>query len=208
LHCGEYGGLHRRPHYHALLFGVDFPDKVAFRKSADGSTLYTSEILSRLWPAGICSTGAVTFESAAYVARYVVEKINGPAVDIPIRKTRNALLLKPYEHLTPDGEIVTLLPEYNTMSLKNGGIAGNWYKQFKDDVYPRDEVVLRGRVMKPPKYYDRLLELEDPETRAMIKARREAAALKRQSDSTTARLAVREEVKLAQVAQLKRNLEP
>lgn len=185
-----------RPHYHAVLFGVDFPDRQIFKERAGRDPVYSSEALSRLWPSGFCSTGDVSFESAAYVARYIVEKINGEQA------------AKHYELVDLDtGEISQRLPEYTTMSLKNGGIAGNWYKQFKSDVYPRDEVVVRGRVMKPPKYYDRCLEAEDPAARAELKARREAAALLRESDNTTARLATREKVKLAQAKQLKRNLE-
>lgn len=213
LHCGEYGGRSRRPHYHALLFGIDFDDKKPFSQSADGSPIFTSEILQRLWPSGFCTTGAVTFESAAYVARYVVEKINGKAADELKRRTPNSLLLRHYEQITPEGEIVRLLPEYITMSLKGnkpgepGGIAAGWYKQFKSDVYPYDEVVIRGRAMKPPKFYDRLLELEDPALRELIKERRQAAALLRQGDSTTARLKVREKVKLAQITNLKRTIE-
>lgn len=112
-----------------------------------------------------------------------------------------------YRYVDPDtGEIIDRLPEYTTMSLKDGGIAGNWYEKFKGEVYPSDSVVLRGREMKPPKYYDRLLELEDPEARARIKERRMTAALLREADSTTARLRVREKVKQAQISHLKRDL--
>lgn len=124
-----------------------------------------------------------------------MKKITGPLAD------------QHYNTIDPEtGEVFTRIPEYVTMSLKDGGIAGKWYERFKDDVYPSDSVVIRGREMKPPKYYDRLLELEDPEARAAIKERRMTAALKREGDSTTARLRVRERVKLAQTGQLKREL--
>lgn len=195
FHCGEYGGQKRRPHYHALLFGFDFPDKTLFKKSADGSSIFTSEFLQQLWPAGFCTTGAITFESAAYVARYVMKKITGHAAT------------SHYQSIDPEtGEVHDLLPEYTTMSLKPA-IGKGWYARFKGDIYPWDQAVIRGKVMKPPKYYDRLLELEDPVARAAIKTRREEEALSRLGDSTTARLKVREEVKLAQIQNLRRGLE-
>lgn len=195
FHCGEYGERTRRPHYHALLFGLDFPDKVLFRKSQDGSQIFTSDRLSALWPLGFSTTGAVTFESAAYVARYVMKKITGDDAE------------KHYEVIEPEtGEVMRLLPEYTTMSLKPA-IAKSWFAEFKGDAYPSDFVVLRGQKMKPPKFYDRLLELEDPEALALVKARRIEEALLRQGDSTTARLLVREEVKRAQIQNLKRGIE-
>lgn len=32
--CGEYGDQNWRPHYHAILFNCEFPDKVYWRKTA------------------------------------------------------------------------------------------------------------------------------------------------------------------------------
>ena len=75
--AGEYGELYRRPHYHACLFGIDLADKQYFCKSPTGEKLYISKTLQALWPMGHITIGAVTFESAAYVARYVMKKING-----------------------------------------------------------------------------------------------------------------------------------
>lgn len=193
-HCGEYGERLGRPHYHALLFGIDFPDKEHWKNSASGEAIFTSEILSRLWPSGFCTTGAVTFESAAYVARYVMKKKTG------------AQAAEHYRRVDPDtGEVHELLPEYTTMSLKSP-IAKDWYQRFKTDVYPSDSVVLRGKEMKPPKFYDRLLELEDPEARAALRERRMRQALKHEGDQTTRRLQDREQVKLAQIRNLKREI--
>jgi hypothetical protein len=39
--------------------------------------LFTSELLTSVWGLGHASVGDLTFESAAYVARYVMKKVNG-----------------------------------------------------------------------------------------------------------------------------------
>lgn len=76
-HCGEYGSLTQRPHYHAILFNVDFPDRVLHSKNGRGESLYESATLAKLWPYGQATYGEVTFESAAYCARYCVKKVTG-----------------------------------------------------------------------------------------------------------------------------------
>ena len=65
--CGEYGDLFKRPHYHAILFGLDFPDK-QLHKIKDGMRYYTSDILHDLWPSGFNVISDVTFDTCAYVA--------------------------------------------------------------------------------------------------------------------------------------------
>lgn len=149
FHCGEYGEKFARPHYHACLFNFDFPDKVLW-KEALGNRLYTSEALNELWPFGFHSIGDVTFESAAYVARYITKKVTGD---------------KAADHY--GGR----LPEYTTMS-RRPGLARGWYEKFSADVFPADEVVLRGKRMRPPKYYDHLFEVAFPSDFAKVKRRR------------------------------------
>ena len=74
--AGEYGEKFGRPHWHACIFGYDFHDKKLFKRTAAGSLIYTSEHLKKLWPFGHSSIGDVTFESAAYVARYIIPTRN------------------------------------------------------------------------------------------------------------------------------------
>jgi len=143
FHCGEYGERGGRPHYHALLFNVDFPDRYPWR-----SDTYRSAELERLWSLGHSELGSVTFESAAYVARYSLKKLSGQAAIEGYRRF----------HLRT-GEEVTVSPEYATMSH---GVGRSWLEQFADDVYPLDRVVSRGREAKPPRYYDKRLEEVDP----------------------------------------------
>ena len=104
FHCGEYGDLTRRPHYHALIFGYAFPDRKLFKKSKSGD-LYTSELLTKVWGLGHASVGDLTFESAAYVARYIMKKVNGD------------LVKSHYEAIDYEtGEIFNLKPEYVSIS--------------------------------------------------------------------------------------------
>ena len=148
-HCGEYGEKNRRPHYHACLFGIDFEDKTLFKQKR-GNDLYISDHLQELWPFGFSTIGEVTFESAAYCARYIMKKITGDGAE------------EHYQWIdTETGEVHQLKPEYTTMS-RNGGIGKEWMEKFKSDVYPTDEIIIRGRRMKPPRFYDSMYEHTDP----------------------------------------------
>lgn len=191
-HAGEYGENFQRPHYHAIIFGW-YPSDCTFLKYVNGVPLYNSQFLSDVWGHGYVSVGAVTFESAAYVARYIMKKINGD---------------KQYSHyVTPDG--VMLQPEYTTMS-RRPGIGKKWFDKYgKTDVFPHDEVIIkRGNkrvAMQPPRYYTDLYGLEEPEETEEIKLQRQRNAETHQHDTTPARLAAREKVKQAQLNKLKRS---
>lgn len=194
--CGEYGELLERPHYHACLFGVWFPDSKLHKHGPDGSPLYRSATLDRLWGLGSCLIGAVTFESAAYVARYCVAKVTGPEAP------------GWYMQVDPDtGEIFDKEPEYVRMS-RRPAIGKRWLDQFGEEVRKSDSVVVRGVEALPPRYYDKQHELLDKEAHALVKAARVASSKTRKAraNNTPERLAVREKCKLAQVSTLKRNL--
>ena len=74
--CGEYGEKLARPHYHAIIFGFDFPDKVKIESSGDYAE-YSSQLLSDVWGKGRTHVGTVSFDSACYVANYATKKIGG-----------------------------------------------------------------------------------------------------------------------------------
>lgn len=193
--CGEYGGLNFRPHYHACLFGVDWPDKVLLRSTGRGDRLYTSPLLASVWGQGLVSSGELSYESAAYVARYVMKKATGP------------LASKRYSRVDELGEVFQVKPEFCVMSRGGrggkGGIGSSWFDKFRSDVYPHDEVVYRGRRFRPPRFYDK--KLSDAELE-VFKAKRRDAAVKYREDQTDARLRVREEVAIAAVNAAKREL--
>ena len=157
-HCGEYGDKFLRPHYHICIFNWTPPDLVYYRKSPTGQLYFTSDILSGpdnpnpLWPHGFAVVGALTYESAAYVARYVTKKQTGD----------NAF--KKYTRIDPEtGEILAeLRPEYNTGSTRPG-IGKWWYDKFgATDIHAHDLASHDGKVQSVPEYYDRLLERFDP----------------------------------------------
>ncbi|AXL14688.1 replication initiator protein [Microviridae sp.] len=194
FHCGEYGDLHRRPHYHACLFNLDFADKKLWKITNTGDRLYTSEELSKIWPYGFCTIGDVTFKSAAYVARYITKKIYGE------------LAKEHYTVIDDDGVVTELKHEYTTMS-RRPGIAKGWLDKYGGDVYPDDFVIMNGKKMKPPKYYDNQFEIEHPLEFDDVKDKRLDKAAKHFDNNTYERLAVREQVLLSKIKKLKRTVD-
>ena len=188
-HCGEYGEQLGRPHYHAIMFNLDFPDR-RLHQETNGQQLFTSKILSELWPYGFCLIGDVTFQSAAYVARYIMKKINGELAD---------------DHYFDSSTGVYKKPEYTTMS-RRPGIGKRWLDLYQDDVYPGDFVVINNKKMRPPKYYDRQFEQLEPENYEIIKNTRVLNSKKHVDNNTPSRLKVREAVQQARLSQLPRNL--
>lgn len=194
FHCGEYGDDKSRPHYHACLFGVDFSDKTFLFTSPSGSKVFTSPTLDEVWGMGRATTGDVTFESAAYVARYVCKKVTGPAASVH------------YERVDAEtGEVFSLLPEYITMSLKPG-IGAGWIQKYWTDVYPKGDVVVRGVECKAPRYYDKLFEIESAKLFRRMKRARARVSVRHAEDHTPRRLEDARIVKEAQVRFLKRPL--
>lgn len=157
FHCGEYGRRFTRPHHHACLFGVDFPDR-EFWDRRTGIDIYTSRTLEKLWPYGYHTVGAVTVESAAYCARYVIKKINGEESE------------KHYNGREP---------EYITMS-RRPGIGREWYNKYKSDVYNYDLLITNKYTMRPPRYYDKLYELDIGSKYKNLKYRRSKKNIKKE----------------------------
>lgn len=177
--CGEYGEQYGRPHYHVLIYGYDFADKRLFQRNKRGEPLYTSEELRELWPVGHHSIGAVTFDSAAYCARYIMKKVTGePAQDY-------------YDVMTSDGEIVSRVPEFTNMS-RRPGIGMTWFAKYGSHAYKWDSVVINGKEVRPPRYYDMKFELVDSGRMSWLKSKRKRAALAHKEDNTPERRRVRE----------------
>lgn len=193
FHCGEYGDKTKRPHYHAIIFGHDFSDKQLWRENA-GNKLYISPELDRLWGMGISTVGPVTYQSAAYVARYIMKKVTGDQAQDHYQTVN-----------TQTGELHSIQPEYVTMS-RRPGIARAWFDQYKSDLYPKDFVTVDTKKHKIPKFYDRCLEAEDIDALLAIKSKRTKAAKKRAGDNTPARLQTREKSQKIRISKLVREI--
>lgn len=195
--CGEYGEELSRPHFHACLFGVHFPDRVVFSTGGSGSPCYTSKILEKLWPHGFSTVGDVTFESAAYCARYVMKKVTGPSAD------------EHYERVSlSTGEIIPVRPEFCQMS-RRPGIGATWFAKFKSDVFShtKDGVYVFDQKGKPPRAYAKYLAASDPAVFESVEFNRyRSITADVVADATPERLAVREKVASARLAFKKRTL--
>jgi len=102
------------------------------------------------------------------------------------------------------------LPEFGIPSRKPG-IGKPWFDKFMSDVYPADEVISRGFSQRPPRAYDRWLEINAPVEYTKLKNSRRRGAPDPLSDqawleSSPSRQSVKEEVALAKVAALKRKV--
>jgi len=191
--CPGYKKDIGRPHHHACIFNFDFPDKELW-KVKQGNRLYRSRILEDLWSdpktkrsMGFCTVGEVTFESAAYVARYILKKFTNKDEE------------KVNEHYKGKH------PEFVTMS-RNPGIGKDFYPKYKSDIYPDDFVLTNKlRKMKPPRYYDNLFELEDPKTLKKLKAQRTAKYLEQNLNPDQIR--VKEEILERKLKKLIREIE-
>lgn len=196
----EYGDLNYRPHYHVILFNYDFNDKIFYEKTPRGDYLYTSPTLNKLWPNGLATIGAVTFESAGYTARYSTKKITGP-------KASDHYLRQHPDH----GFICRVRPEFSLMSRGNnsgdpvwgGGIGAGWIKKYKTDVYPSDTIVSNGRLARPPRFYDQQLTEEELKP---IAAKRQVEGKKHVQPNTYNHYLGRTETRAGKMSSIKRKL--
>lgn len=157
--CGEYGSRTFRPHYHIVCFGLELEDLEFLKTSKLGFPYYRSKLIEECWTAGYSMVCNVSWETCAYVARYVTKKWKG--IDKSFYYQEN------------------MLPEFTLMSRKPG-IARQYYDEHKDEIYQFDEFAIPtdkgGKMAKPPRYYDQLYDLEAPDLMAAIKERRQRSA--------------------------------
>lgn len=152
VYCGEYGTETLRPHYHVILFNMDFVDKKKHYKSDQGHQVYTSRQLSALWKKGHAEFGFAQSGSIAYLFKYILKK-----------KTRKEKR-KPLTLEFPDG-CYDVAHEFIEAS-RNPGIGA--YLKGSESL-KKGYLTENGVKKKIPKYYLEDLKKSDPETYEKIK---------------------------------------
>jgi len=179
---GEYGGTTERPHYHAIIFGYDFPDRSIYIDRGD-YTIDNSGILTKLWPFGHATVQTNTLETAAYVAKYAVKKITGEKAK------------EHYQRIdTETGELYQRFPEFARMSTRPG-IGKDWLKKYHKDLYPKGYVTNgKGQKMAPPEYFNKLYEKWFPEQFKKMRDENKEENFKRYKEANEDRLIAREKI--------------
>lgn len=175
--CGEYGEERGRPHYHAVLFGFGFPDKIEISNNP-GTTnrLWESAFLTKTWGMGRCTLSVLGANGAAanYISKYVTKKAYGAKGDKEYADTNR-------------------IPPFSCMSQ---GIGDRWYDDYRNDLYPHSYCVSEtgGTKLPVPKRYDRKLAKEYPEYWEALKIQRSLARKDQSQNETPERLETRHEL--------------
>lgn len=148
--CGEYGEKRRRPHFHVALFGIDFSeDRIPYGLGVQNDQMYVSRACATVWSKSVFplghTIGSLSFESAAYIARYITKRVSGVGVS-PL----------PLSFDSDSGEVVMPNPEF---LLASKGIGKGWFHDyFFTDVFPHARVITsQGTPAPVPRYYKSLL---------------------------------------------------
>lgn len=163
---GEYGEENKRPHWHALLFNYCPHDQKKLRKTERGDQVFESHFLTDLWSKGNVEYGAVTLESARYVASYALKKlVHGKDQDHryhPLHKTssKNAIgkswIEKYWKHTFENGFVVLAdgsegnIPRYYE----------DWFKKQMPNQYIRYVTEVKPKRIREAERIARAEELE------------------------------------------------
>ncbi len=110
--------------------------------------------------------GDFSYDAAAYVARYIVKKQTGS----------NAAAH--YNGRTPEFMLASNRP----------GIGGKWLEEHGEECYANDFVVINGRKMRPPRYYDNKFDETHPHWMEYIRSNRIEKMLHNLENNTFERL--------------------
>lgn len=146
--AGEYGPSTLRPHYHCILFGIslnDIGDCIPFGRNELDQQYYISECIRRIWKKGNVLLSDVSWNTCAYVARYVTKKLSGDMEEQYARRN--------------------VIKEFSVMSRKPG--IGAEYLELHPDCLDYQNINIStpqgGLKISIPKYYLQKVKLTDKE---------------------------------------------
>lgn len=146
-YCGEYGEKTKRPHYHLIIYNLDFADKVEHYKTDQGHQVYRSPTLESLWTFGHSEFGYATPATIAYLYKYILKKVPRSQKTRPLK-------------LEFEGQIYNVSHEF-IESSRNPGIGAH---MRGSDSLKKGFLTIDGVKKKLPKYYLEWLRLNDPDT--------------------------------------------
>lgn len=133
LACGEYGEEKRRPHYHAIIFGMKpckcraLPDQSC--KDKDRMLIF------KAWgKGGVPICGTMTYKSARYVVSYILKALY-------MRSNLDLELVKPF-------------------LVMSRGIGLRYASDHYDQIKRTGRMTVEGVPVRIPRYYIKKLELE------------------------------------------------
>ena len=140
--AGEYGGKTHRPHYHAIVYDLNIKkEELKEYKRKNGVVYYNCDWLTKIWGNGHVVITEASWKAFAYTARYTTKKVYGS-------ESKDYYLN------------MGILPEKCVMS-KKPAIGMKYYEEHKEEIYKKDNIQLKnGRNCKPPRYFDKLFDLE------------------------------------------------
>lgn len=142
--CGEYGSKFQRPHYHLILMNCpEFDLKPIGDMNRYTKDAYcTNDRIQKIWGKGFIQINKATWDSISYTAGYCMKKLFG--------EVKNEY----YAYMGQE-------PIFALMS-RNPGIGRAYYNLNQKDIYDYDEIInSKGKAVKVPRYFDRLLDKED-----------------------------------------------
>lgn len=156
----EYGSELGRPHYHVIVYGY-YPEDAYYWRRKKVVRYFRSPTFERLWKKGNVEFAEVSPAACSYVANYCLKKLKGAEGADYYHENGNV------DEST--GEWIDKIPEHCRMSK---GIGKSFYDEFKHQIYPADFVVVSGKKRPVPRYFDKLLQEDDPLLYESVKARR------------------------------------
>lgn len=157
--AGEYGEQTARPHYHMILYGWR-PTDLEHLYKIQHNGYFTSKWLANLWGMGQIQIAQAVPETYRYVAGYVTKKM----YEIDGQKAN-----KYYE--------LGQQKPFACMSLKPG-LGDHYYQEHKAEIWKQGYIqCTNGKRAQIPRYYEKMMEAENPQRLWRIKQNRQEAAI-------------------------------